>query len=261
MLRICVLGSGSRGNSIYIGVNNTHLLIDVGLSCKEMEKRLAEIGVSPEEINGILISHEHIDHIKGIPLLSSKFNIPVFSNRLTAGKIKENIKNGVQKNLRLNIFLGGNIFEVNALEVKPFSVFHDAIDPVGFIVSYKDKKIAVATDLGFPSSLVKERLKGVDAIILESNYDIEMLKNSKRPWSLKQRIMGRQGHLSNIVAANLLADVMHDDLQEIFLVHLSQDCNSPDLALKTTREKVLNKSYQGNLRMTYQKSVSELVAL
>ncbi len=259
MINICVLGGGSKGNSIYIGAKDTHLLIDAGLSCRETEKRLTQIGVEPEKLDGILVSHEHSDHIKGIPLLSSKFNIPVFSNRLTAQKIKETVKPGSNKKMQLKIFVGGSIFPIKSLEIRPFSVFHDAMDPVGFIITYANKKIAVATDLGFPSSLVKERLKHVQAIILESNYDPDMLKNSKRPWSLKQRIMGRQGHLSNETASDLLSDATHTDLREIFLVHLSRDCNCPDIALNTAKDKVYNSAYKGEVRLTWQDRVSDFI--
>jgi len=259
MLKICVLGSGSKGNSIYIGDQETNFLIDAGLSGKETEKRLENVGVSLAEISAVLISHEHSDHTKGIPALSSRYNIPVFSNRLTAEKVKEQVKYSNQ--LESRIFLNSSPFQIGDFVVRSFSVFHDAMDPVGFIIEYKGIKIAVATDLGFATTLVKERLKGAHVVILESNYDIDLLRESKRPWSLKQRIMGRQGHLSNIVAGNLLSEILHDDLREIFLVHLSSDCNTAQVALETIQSKIEPKGFKGNIRLTYQEKVSDFVTI
>jgi len=230
-MRFCILGSGSRGNSIFIETRKTKVLIDSGFSAVEMERRLNNIGCSVEEIDAIFISHEHIDHIKSVKVLSEKYGIKLFANKGTANEIRR-IFNA---RMKFYIFLSNKVFEFKDLLVEPFSVFHDAVDPVGFSIKSGNFKFSVATDLGFASSAVKTKMFGSDFVVLESNHDEEMLKKSRRPDDLKRRILGRHGHLSNVSAANLLSEIYHKDLKNIVLAHLSEECNSPALAVETAK--------------------------
>lgn len=258
-MRISILGSGSRGNSIYIGTDDANILIDAGLSCKEIERRLTEIDVDPSVIDAVLVTHEHTDHVAGIRVFCTKHNIPVYANSMTANAIKKKMGGDPRaKEVRFKIFLGSGVFDINSLSVKPFSTYHDAMDPVGFLISTKDKKIAVATDLGFAPGILKKSLTNLDAIIIETNYDPSLLQKSKRPESLKRRIAGKQGHLSNACAAELLSEIMHDGLKDIFLAHLSDECNDEETALTVVENKIRH-IYQGNIHLTYQKKHTPLI--
>lgn len=257
-LKVCVLASGSRGNSTLIATPTTRILIDAGLSGRETARRLNLLGMVPEELNAILIGHEHSDHIQGLPVLSGRHGIPVYLNRDTAQATEEKLTRA----RTVRIFTNGYSWEIGDLTILPFSVFHDAQDPVGFVIRQEKISVLVATDLGIPTRLVKERLKGNRIVILESNHDPEMLMNGNRPWRLKQRINSRQGHLSNQAAAELLAEETCDALTDIFLAHISQDCNHPDNALRVVREH-LEKKGRGHIRvrLTYQDRISEVVEI
>lgn len=255
-MKICVLASGSRGNSTLIATSHTRLLVDVGLSGKETARRLSQLGIVPDELDAILIGHEHSDHVQGLPVLAGRHGIPVYINRDTARAAEKKLLRA----RTVKIFTNGQSWEIGDLTILPFSVFHDAQDPVGFVVRQGEISVLVATDLGMPTRLVKERLKGNRVIVLEANHDPDMLINGSRPWRLKQRIKSRQGHLSNETAARLLAEDTSDSLTDIFLAHLSQDCNHPEKALKVIREH-LEKKGRGHIRvrLTYQDRISEVV--
>ncbi|MEA1926581.1 MAG: MBL fold metallo-hydrolase [Candidatus Auribacterota bacterium] len=257
-MKICVLASGSRGNSTLIATSHTRLLVDVGLSGKETARRLSQLGIVPDELDAILIGHEHSDHVQGLPVLAGRHGIPVYINRDTARAAEKKLLRA----RTVKIFTNGQSWEIGDLTILPFSVFHDAQDPVGFVVRQGEISVLVATDLGMPTRLVKERLKGNRVIVLEANHDPDMLINGSRPWRLKQRIKSRQGHLSNETAARLLAEDTSDSLTDIFLAHLSQDCNHPEKALKVIREH-LEKKGRGHIRvrLTYQDRISEVVEL
>jgi len=257
-LKVCVLASGSKGNCTLISTPTTRILIDAGLSGRETARRLSLLDILPEELNAILIGHEHSDHIQGLPVLAGRYGIPVYINRDTARATEKKLTRA----RTVKIFSNGQSWEIGDLTILPFSVFHDAQDPVGFIIRQGEISVLVATDLGVPTRLVKERLKGNRVVILEANHDPDMLMNGDRPWRLKQRINSRQGHLSNQAAAELLAEETCDALTDIFLAHLSLDCNNPDKALQVVRDH-LEKKGRGHIRvrLTYQDRISEVVEI
>jgi phosphoribosyl 1,2-cyclic phosphodiesterase len=229
-LEVCVLASGSSGNSVYVASDKTRILIDAGLSAKQVAVRLEQIGVVPESINGICVSHEHGDHIAGLRVLQKRHGIPIYSN---AGTMNGIMRQPKSDELSIKIFQTGSPFEIGDLTIIPFSVPHDAYEPVGFRIQTKKTAVGVVTDLGMSTALIREKLKGCQAIIVESNHDEDLLQEAPRPWSLKQRIRSRQGHLSNVDAARLIADCATDELEHVYLSHLSSDCNTPDTALRT----------------------------
>jgi len=226
-LAICILASGSRGNAVYVSGGSTSILIDAGLSGIEIERRLNSKGLYPEDLDAILVSHEHTDHIQGVGVLSRRFNLPVFINSKTEKAAVSQLGNvRVIKN-----FECGSPFIINDLSIHPFSISHDAEDPSGFTVNQNGTKIGIATDLGIATSMVKEHLKGCSLLILEANHDEDMLINGPYPWPIKQRIKSRTGHLSNEASKNLLKEVQHDRLKYVILAHLSETNNTPQKAL------------------------------
>ena len=229
-LEVCVLASGSSGNCIYIASNKTRILIDAGLSAKQVALRLEQIGVIPESINGICISHEHGDHIGGIRVLQKRHGIPIYSN---AGTLNGIMRHPKSHEIDVKVFQTGSAFEIGDITVEPFSVPHDAYEPVGFRLSAGGTSVGSVTDLGMPTALVRDKLRGCKAIVVEANHDEDLLREAPRPWPLKQRIRSRQGHLSNIDAARLISESATEDLEHVFLAHLSSDCNSPDTAMRT----------------------------
>lgn len=229
-LQVCVLGSGSSGNAIYIASGSIRVLIDAGLSAKQIALRLEQIGVVPEEIDGICVSHEHTDHVAGLRILQKRHGIPIYANAGTMSGIRRQPKSD---EISVRIFETGSPFEIGDLTIDPFSVPHDAYDPVGFRIHAHTGCVGVATDLGMSTALVREKLKGCRAIVLEANHDDDLLREAPRPWPLKQRIRSRQGHLSNIDAARLITESATDALEHVFLAHLSSDCNTPETALRT----------------------------
>jgi phosphoribosyl 1,2-cyclic phosphodiesterase len=231
-LQACVLGSGSKGNCTYLESPETRILLDAGLSGREIERRLRCIDRSPETLDGILISHEHIDHIQGVGALARRYNIPVFATAGTWRRAQHVV--GTVEEVRE--FSAGAPFRVKDLLVEPFSLPHDAEDPVAFRLSWGRRVLAVVTDLGYPSQLVRERLKGCHLLIVEANHDEAMLRAGPYPWPLKQRISGRSGHLSNTQSSELLRAVLHDELEQVVLAHLSETNNIPDLARLTMQE-------------------------
>ena len=228
--RFTILGSGSRGNCAYLETDEVRLLIDAGFSARQIRQRLAALGRSPESLTAILITHEHSDHIQGLSGLSEKLRIPIYCNRLTRDAIESIL------NIRLEsrLFETGASFEIGDVSVESFSIPHDAQDPVGFLIRTATANIGFLTDLGHATTLVLNRVKPAHALVLEANYDVKLLQDdTKRPWSIKQRIAGRHGHLSNDAAAGAVQEVVSADLKHLFLGHLSQDCNRPELALNT----------------------------
>ena len=229
-LEVCVLASGSSGNSVYIASGNTRILIDAGLSARQLALRLEQIGVAPESINGICISHEHGDHVAGLRVFHQRHGTPVYANAGTLNGIQRQPK---AHEITAKVFQTGASFEIGDITVEPFSVPHDAYEPVGFRLQTGNTSVGVVTDLGMSTALIREKLRGCHAIIVESNHDEDLLREAPRPWPLKQRIRSRQGHLSNIDAARLIAESATDNLEHVFLAHLSSDCNTPDTALRT----------------------------
>lgn len=232
MKGFCPLASGSKGNCIYLGTDETKILIDAGLSAKMTKMKLAEIGVELSEIDAILVTHEHTDHIQGLKVLAFRENIPIFANIETAKGIVETL----QECPKFKIFSTGETFEFMDLKIHPFSIPHDTLDPVAFTIETPSLKLGFCTDLGFPSSLVKTRLVDCDYLYLEANHEPSMVYASSRPQVYKQRVLSRSGHLSNEDCGKLLAEVAHSGLKHVHLAHLSSECNSPERALATIRE-------------------------
>ncbi|MCX7872471.1 MAG: MBL fold metallo-hydrolase [Verrucomicrobiae bacterium] len=235
--KLTILGSGSGGNAAFLECGETAILIDAGLSGKQIRERLGQIGKSVENLSGIIISHEHTDHINGLAMVAARFDIPVYTNRLTSQAICEYFED---EKFDFRIFQTGNAFEIGNICVEVFPVPHDSIDPVGFTFETNEGKIGFVTDLGHVTKLVVERVRSAHVLVVESNHDVKMLQeNPNRPWSLKQRILGRHGHLSNESAAELVQQVVNAELQHLILAHLSEECNRPELALKVMKQKLV----------------------
>lgn len=235
VFEVCVLGSGSSGNATLIRAGEDVMLVDAGFSCREITRRLASVGVLPESIKGICVSHEHADHISGLFQMQKQYGIPLFANSGTAEAVHLRQKSGT---CRWHVFHNGSPFGVGAMNVLPFSVPHDAYDPVGFVVAVDNMRVGIVTDAGTPTALMRQRLSTCQIVIIESNHDEEMVKEAERPWTLKQRILGRQGHLSNVQSADMLAEFAGPQLQHVFLVHLSDECNTPEKAFETHRARL-----------------------
>jgi phosphoribosyl 1,2-cyclic phosphodiesterase len=233
-VHLTILGSGSSGNCAYLEAGETRLLIDAGFSARQTRQRLAAIGRAPEGLNGILITHEHSDHINGLVGLAAKLNIPVYCNRLT----REAMELQLQAKFDCRVFSTGASFEVGDISVDTFTIPHDASDPVGFLVHTPGGNIGFLTDLGHATKLVLQRVRTANVLVLETNHDLKMLQESGRPWSLKQRIAGRHGHLSNTEAADAAEAIMSADLFHLYLGHLSRECNRPELARSVMRERL-----------------------
>lgn len=224
-MRVCLLASGSKGNSLYMEAGKTRLLVDAGLSARELQSRLAAVGVEAGTLHAILISHEHTDHIRGAGTLSRRFKIPVVASDVTAAALRTLIGK-----TELCEFTTGETIGFRDLQIETFPITHDAVDPAGFVVASSEGRIGVATDLGVATRLVQDRLADCRALVLEANHDEQMLMDGPYPWHLKQRIRSRHGHLSNSDSAQLLSELLHDGLEGIFLAHLSETNNDPALA-------------------------------
>jgi phosphoribosyl 1,2-cyclic phosphodiesterase len=230
MQGLVVLGSGSRGNAIYVGGPRTRLLVDCGFSPRQTRRRLEQIGVDAASLDAVLISHEHRDHIGGLALLKELPYATCYANRLT---VEGMAQYPLERPARLMVFTTGDPFEIGEFRVNPFPVLHDALDPVGFELALNGLKIGIATDLGHATTLVRERLKGADVLVIETNHDENLLRdNARRPWPLKQRILSKTGHLSNTAAAKLVAETATPATRRVVLAHLSQECNTEALALQ-----------------------------
>lgn len=229
------MASGSAGNSVLVCCGETRILIDAGLSARRLSERLAACGVTWDQLDGVAITHEHGDHTAALRVLSARAPVPIYANRMTAAVLQSGAMRDV-KDWRL--FADGAPFSIGSITLEAFSVPHDAVDPVGFLVRNSTATFAVLTDLGYVTGAVLERAREADAILVETNYDDGLLQqDEKRPWSVKQRIASRHGHLSNSDAAALLGKVRGGGvLRRAVLGHLSRDCNTPDLALASVQQ-------------------------
>lgn len=231
MIGFCPLASGSKGNCIYLGTPKSKILIDAGPSAKTIVAKLGEISVDIADIDAILVTHEHGDHIQGLRVLAYKLGIPVFANSETAKGIVEYYHDCP----KFKIFSTGETFEFGDMEIHPFSVQHDTLDPVAFTIKVDGLKLGFCTDLGFVTSLVQSQLRNCDYLYVEANHQPSMVHASPRPMVYKQRVLGRSGHLSNESCGQLLAQVAHPGLKHVHLAHLSQECNTPETALSVVR--------------------------
>lgn len=234
-MKLCSIASGSSGNCIYVGTDATHLLVDVGISGKKTEGGLNSIGQSLANIDGILITHEHSDHICGLGVLSRKYHIPIYATYGTINAIKMSSSVGkIEEELFVPI-RADESFRIKDITVEPMLTSHDAAEPVAYRMKYENKKIAIATDLGTYNEYTVECLKGMDLLFLEANHDVNMLQVGPYPYQLKRRILGDRGHLSNELSGQLLKRIAHEKLQGVVLGHLSKDNNIPELAYETVR--------------------------
>lgn len=230
-VKFCPIASGSSGNSIYVGTEQTHILFDAGLSGKKIEQGLDELKVSGKSLDALFITHEHNDHIKGAGILSRRFDIPIYATQGTWDGMIDSIGEIAQKNIK--IIYGGENCVINDICVHPFNIPHDAAEPVGFSIFADKCKMTIATDLGHITDTIKENVIDSDILLLEANHDVEMLKNGPYPYYLKKRILGDNGHISNATAGELLSEIMNKKLKYIYLGHLSAENNIPHLAYET----------------------------
>lgn len=257
MKGFCPLASGSKGNCTYFGSDETKILIDAGLSGRATKAKLAEIGVELEEIDAILITHDHTDHIAGLKTLALKYGIPVMANHETAKGIIDVL--GVCP--KFKIFSTGETFDFMDLEVHPFTIQHDTLDPVAFHIKTDGKKFGFCTDLGFATTLVKSHLQDCDYLLLEANHQVSMVHSSSRPMTYKTRVLSRSGHLSNQQCADVLKEVAHSGLKQVFLAHLSSECNTPQVALEVIHEALSKENISLKLNVAPQDKVSDPVFL
>ncbi len=237
-MELCSIASGSSGNCIYAASDDCHLLLDVGISGKRVESGLNSLGLKTSEMDGILITHEHADHISGLGVISRKYGLPIYA---TQGTIDEILKSSSLGEMEVSLFrtIQPEVpFRIGDITVLPFSKSHDAADPVSFLLRSGQKSLAVVTDLGTYDDRMAERLRGLDVLLLEANHDVHMLEVGSYPYPLKQRILGDRGHLSNERAGQLLGQVLHDRTRHIFLGHLSKENNYPDLALESVKMEI-----------------------
>lgn len=237
-MRLCSIASGSSGNCIYVGSDATHLLVDVGISGKRTEQGLNSLGISGKDLDGILITHEHADHISGLGVMARKYEIPIYATKGTIeamcsagslGKVDTSLFHEVKEDEKLII---------KDLTVNPMKISHDAAQPVAYRIGYGNRRVGICTDLGVYNDYTVECLKGMDALLIEANHDVNMLQVGPYPYYLKQRILGERGHLSNENSGRLLSRILHDKLQTIILGHLSKENNLPELAYEAVRMEI-----------------------
>lgn len=257
VLKVCVLASGSKGNSIYISNGRASLLFDAGLSGKEIERRMAERQLDPKKLTGIVVSHEHSDHVRGVGVLSRRYQLPVY----ISPKTDQAASGQVGKLYQTSHFSCGESFYIEGLSIRPFSISHDAVDPAGFTISNNGRKVGLATDLGVATGMVKEHLKECNLLIIEANHDADMLINGPYPWHLKQRIKSRTGHLSNDDSNHLLRELQHNGLVGVVLAHLSEQNNDPKKALRTVRDALSSRLCEPEFYVAGQDVSSEVIDL
>ena len=265
-MRICSIASGSSGNCIYIGDDTTHLLVDTGISKKRIESGLGKLNIKGDDLNGILITHEHIDHIQGLGVFSRKYEIPVYATRGTIEGIRKVKSLGMIPEGLLHEVETDRVFRLGDMDIRPFRISHDAGEPSGYRIENGKRAMAVATDLGKYDDYIIENLKNLNGIVLEANHDLHMLEVGPYPYPLKKRVMGDLGHLSNESSGRLLCDILHDDLGCVMLGHLSKENNYEHLAYETVKLEITlgDNPYHGeDIRMLVAKrdDVSEVVNL
>ncbi len=244
MLNFCSLYSGSSGNSLLVSTENTNILIDAGVSSKKIETALNTLNIDPCNLDGILITHEHSDHIQGLGTFAKKFDLPVYVNKKTLDAMPKQKEKISEKNI--NLIKIEEKFEIKDLKIKPFSIPHDAVNPCGFSIFKDNKKMSIATDIGHMTNGILKNLEDSLFVLLESNYDPEVLMYSKYPYPLKNRIRGPIGHLSNQDAGKTISCLLHSGLKQAMLGHLSKESNFPELAYKTVIEDLIANNYDEN---------------
>jgi phosphoribosyl 1,2-cyclic phosphodiesterase len=257
-LRLCVLASGSKGNSIYLEGGGARVLIDAGLTGKELTSRLLSVGVEPETLDAVIVTHDHRDHACAAGVMARRYGLPVYTGYGTV-KASEAVWGRIEE---LREVEAGTVFSINGLEFYPFPIPHDAAEPMGLIFRAGDKKGGIATDLGFVTRLVRESLKRCNLLVVESNHEERMLMEGPYPWHLKQRVRGRMGHLSNLECAELLDDICHDGMEAVVLAHLSEVNNAPQVAYESVTGG-MKSSFQPdiNFSLACQNRVGKMIAV
>ena len=243
-MNFCSLYSGSSGNSLFVESENTKILVDAGVSSKKIEKALNDINVEPSDLDGILITHEHLDHVQGLGTFSRKFDIPVFVNEETLDAMPIQKDKIPEKNIKY--FKVSSNFSIGDLDINSFSIPHDAANPCGFNISKNGKQISIATDIGHMTNDILKNLEESLFVMLEANYDPEVLKFSSYPFKLKTRIAGPDGHLSNQIAGKTISHLLKFRLKKAMLGHLSKETNFPELAYKTVIEELISNNFNEN---------------
>lgn len=247
-MKLMSIASGSSGNCIYVGTETTSLLIDTGVSKKKITDGLKSIGLSLGDIDGILITHEHIDHVRALGVISRTAEIPIYTTQLTCEAIKAMTNLGKYDEGLYRFISPDEEFCLGDMKIMPHSVWHDAADPVCYSIMNNNKKISVATDLGDYDDYIVTSIKDSDALLLEANHDVRMLQVGPYPYSTKQRILGKRGHLSNERSGRLLLDILNNHIKGVILGHLSRENNYPELALETVKTEIINNPYTDDVR-------------
>lgn len=232
-MKLCSIASGSSGNCIYVGSNQTNLLVDAGISGKRILNGLDEVEIKPDTLQGVLITHEHSDHISGVGVLARKFNVPIYGTFETLDAMRRIKSMGAIPDELFHYINPDETFYINDIEVNPFAISHDASNPVCYTFTANGHKVGIATDLGKYDDYIVSKLSDTEILVLESNHDVNMLMVGNYPYYLKQRVLGEKGHLSNDTAASLICDLMSDKLRYIYLAHLSKENNYDELAYET----------------------------
>jgi len=257
IVKFCVLASGSSGNASLLATENTRILIDAGLSMRELRKRLELIGVSLDSIDAILITHEHSDHVSGLPVLARRakeVRATIFTTHLTAPSIDW----GEHRPARLEPFQAGAAFQIGDIEIQSFSIPHDAVDPVGYCFCAEGVRIGIATDLGYIPESIKFHLRRANLLLLEANHDLDMLKVGPYPWSLKQRVMSRTGHLSNLHMSEYLSGDLDSCTAQLILGHLSEQNNHPAIVHMVATEALQQRGFQSQLTIATQHTPTQI---
>ena len=247
-MQMKTIASGSSGNCIYVGTDNTTLLVDVGISKKRISDGLMEINRKLNEVDGILITHEHIDHVKGLGVISRSLNIPIYATKDTCNEICRMDTLGDFNYRLLNPIEPDKSFKIGDISVEPHSIWHDAADPVCYSLTHKGKKVSIATDLGDYDDYLIHSLSGSDVLLVEANHDVRMLQVGPYPYIIKQRILGKRGHLSNEAGGRLIRSLLNDHIKKIILGHLSDKNNYPELAYEAVKNELSGNEYADDVR-------------
>ena len=263
-MKFCSICSGSSGNCIYVGSDNTSVLVDVGVSGIRVERGLNEIDMTTKDVDGILVTHEHSDHVKGLGVLARRYGIPIYATAGTIEAIRQNTSIGKIPQALLRTIRSDAEFDIGDMTILPFEISHDAAEPVGFRIEHDGKNAAVATDMGCYTEYTIDHLKGLDVLLLESNHDVHMLEVGRYPYYLKRRILSDHGHLSNETSGQLLGQLLHEGVKHVFLGHLSQENNYEALAYQTVCNEVTFgdnpfKSDDFNITIAHRERPSEAV--
>ncbi len=262
-IKFCSLSSGSSGNCQYIETKTSKIIVDAGFSGKRIEGLLSSIGACASDLDGIFVTHEHLDHIRGVGVLSRRYNIPIYANGKTWLGMEDKIGKVTSENTQ--VFSTGENLEIKDLTIHPIKIFHDALEPVGYVIYYKNKKISIVTDTGRVDQLMKDKIKDSDLYLMEANHDVDMLWQGSYPLFLKQRVLSSKGHLSNVEASHALGDVISARGEIVLLGHLSGENNLPRLAQETVEASMINKGIDMKkdliVDLTYRDRVSKVYSL